>query len=174
MVKKKYIIKIKHQDSRKMSQKLLQTCFTPKILNLNIFILVYTQSMKLFMSHFFIQWIISQIAALKFCWYLQINPNMTVPTLVDGDFTLWERLVELPQLIIFTMLQRTFGVFFLEQCLLKLTFMLTAVLSCNIWSANGEENIPIYTQQISRKEPFVIVSWTLISALCTKQLQSSR
>lgn len=29
MVKKKYIIKIKHQDSRKMSQKLLQTCFTP-------------------------------------------------------------------------------------------------------------------------------------------------
>lgn len=47
---------------------------------------------------------------------------MTVPTLVDGDFTLWERLVELPQLIIFTMLQRTFGVFFLEQCLLKLTF----------------------------------------------------
>lgn len=67
MVKKKYIIKIKHQDSRKMSQKLLQTCFTPKILNLNIFILVYTQSMKLFMSHFFIQWIITQIAALKFC-----------------------------------------------------------------------------------------------------------
>lgn len=64
MVKKKYIIKIKHQDSRKMSQKLLQTCFTPKILNLNIFILVYTQSMKLFMSHFFIQWIITQIAAL--------------------------------------------------------------------------------------------------------------
>lgn len=50
-----------------MSQKLLQTCFTPKILNLNIFILVYTQSMKLFMSHFFIQWIITQIAALKFC-----------------------------------------------------------------------------------------------------------
>lgn len=43
MVKKKYIIKIKHQDSRKMSQKLLQTCFTPKILNLNIFILVYTE-----------------------------------------------------------------------------------------------------------------------------------
>lgn len=67
MVKKKYIIKIKHQDSRKMSQKLLQTCFTPKILNLNIFILAYTQSMKLFMSHFFIQWIITQIAALKFC-----------------------------------------------------------------------------------------------------------
>lgn len=67
MVKKKYIIKIKHQDSRKMSQKLLQTCFTPKILNLNIFILVYTQSMKLFKSHFFIQWIITQIAALKFC-----------------------------------------------------------------------------------------------------------
>lgn len=29
MVKKKYIIKTKHQDSRKMSQKLLQTCFTP-------------------------------------------------------------------------------------------------------------------------------------------------
>lgn len=57
MVKKKYIIKIKHQDSRKMSQKLLQTCFTPKILNLNIFILVYTQSMKLFMSHFLIQFI---------------------------------------------------------------------------------------------------------------------
>lgn len=53
MVKKKYIIKIKHQDSRKMSQKLLQTCFTPKILNLNIFILVYTQSMKLFMSLFY-------------------------------------------------------------------------------------------------------------------------
>lgn len=50
--------------------------------------------------------------------------------------------------------------FFLEQCLpkvLNLTFMLTAVLSCNIWSANGEGNIPIYTQQISRKEPFVIV-----------------
>lgn len=66
MVKKKYIIKIKHQDSRKMSQKLLQTCFTPKILNLNIFILVHTQSMKLFMSHFLIQCIITQIAALKF------------------------------------------------------------------------------------------------------------
>lgn len=67
MVKKKYIIKIKHQDSRKMSQKLLQTCFTPKILNLNIFILEHTQSMKLFMSHFLIQCIITQIAALKFC-----------------------------------------------------------------------------------------------------------
>lgn len=67
MVKKKYIIKIKHQDSRKMSQKLLQTCFTPKILNLNIFTLVYTKTMKLFMSHFLIQCTITQIAALKFC-----------------------------------------------------------------------------------------------------------
>lgn len=37
MVKKKYIIKIKHQDSRKMSQKLLQTCFTPKNFELEHF-----------------------------------------------------------------------------------------------------------------------------------------
>lgn len=153
MVKKKYIIKIKHQDSRKMSQKLLQTCFTPKILNLNIFILVYTQSMKLFMSHFFnsnsrteilliladqSRYDSANIGRWRFHTVGKVSGTSSTNNIYNVTTYLWR--------------------FFLEQCLLKLTFMLTAVLSCNIWSANGEENIPIYTQQISRKEPFVIVS----------------
>lgn len=152
MVKKKYIIKIKHQDSRKMSQKLLQTCFTP------FYFSIHTEHEIIHVTLFYTMDNNSN-SRTEILLILADQSRYDSANIGRWRFhTVGKVIVELPQLIIFTMLQRTFGVFFLEQCLLKLTFMLTAVLSCNIWSANGEENIPIYTQQISRKEPFVIVS----------------
>lgn len=151
MVKKKYIIKIKHQDSRKMSQKLLQTCFTPfyfsihtehEIIHVTLFYTMDNNSNSrteiLLILADQSRYDSANIGRWRFHTVGKVSGTSSTNNIYNVTTYLWR--------------------FFLEQCLLKLTFMLTAVLSCNIWSANGGENIPIYTQQISRKEPFVIVS----------------